>query len=132
MANHKIGGKQRGLDFGLLAIEYYCDALGRDIEALDDIFLGDKPEIERLRSVSTLVWAAMVAHSELSRKEIDFTLAQVKQWVGDLDIEVFNAILEDFKKSKYMGKTIESYYFAPIEGEQEEKKPVKKQGSRKS
>lgn len=130
MAKHKIGGKSRGMTFGLLAVEYYCDALGRDVEALDDIFLA-KSELDKLRSLSTLVWAAMTAYCELETQDVDFTLANVKQWMGNIDDKTLTGVVEDFKKSKYMGRTIESYYFAPIEGEQDEKKPESEQDSQK-
>lgn len=116
----KIGGKNRKLSFGLCAIEIYCEKMGGDIEQLDKIF--KTKDLELMKAVSTLIWAAMMAACELEGSDMDFSFASVKQAVGDLDQSVFEDIMIEFKNSRYLGHTIADYYYTPVEQDVSEAK----------
>lgn len=119
MKKFNIGGKKRGLCFGTLCYKHYCEKMGGDIEQLDKIFT--TADLEQVNAVSTLIWAAMVAHVELYGDDFDFSLAHVIQWVGDMDGKDFELIMEEFKKSRYMGRSIADYYYTPVEQEAADK-----------
>lgn len=116
----KICGKQRTLTFGLLAIETYCEKMGGDIEQLDKIF--HTSDLIQVKAIATLIWSALVASCELYGEDFDFSLNQVKQELGDMEQDVFDSIMEEFKRSRWMGKTIADYYYAPVEQEVADKK----------
>lgn len=115
MKKFNIGGKKRGLCFGTLCYQYYCEKMGGDIEQLDKVF--NTQDLEQVKAISTLLWAAMVAYVRLYGGDFDFTIDHVTQWVGDMDLVDAELIMQEFRDSKYMGRTIADYYYAPVEQE---------------
>lgn len=115
----KIGGKVRGIQFGMGAIELYCDILNCDLEQLDWIFSGDK---HMLKAIPALVYAGLTNYEELKPDgaEETFTLRQVQAWLDECTQDEYARIIDIWKKSKYMGITIEQYYFGSIEDQIEE------------
>lgn len=118
MNGHKvnIGGKKRGIQFGMGAIEIYCDTLGCDLEGLDWIFSGDK---RMLKAMPVLVFAGLTNYEELKDEgaEETFSVRKVQSWLDECTPEEYTQIIDIWKKSKYMGKTIEQYYFQSVEEE---------------
>lgn len=108
-----IAGKNRGVAFGLKATLIYCEKMGGDIEQVDKIF--SQSQLVSVQAVCTMVWAGMVAYCELTGADLDFSLAQVEQSIGDMEQKLFDDLYEEFKKSKFFGRTIADYYYTPIE-----------------
>lgn len=121
-----INDKDYGLQWGLGCLEIYCDRMDCDISGLDLAFIPNK---EREKAMVMLIYAAMQNYAELH--EIDFTLTirQLQAWIDEAPQEICNAIWDDFKMSKYFGKTIAEHFgIAPAGGEVKKKR----QPSRKS
>lgn len=110
----QIGSKEVGLVWGIGAIEIYCDKMGCDVDGLDKAITSDK-EIERQKALTTLILAAIQNWSELpGGSEFTTTYRQLQQYLSEITTEKYQEILQDWKKSKYFGKTIGEYYFGEI------------------
>jgi hypothetical protein len=107
-----IGGKERGLQFGLGAIEIYCETMFCDLLGLDMI---GKFGMEQARAIGTLIYAALANYADLNDEPIDFNVRKVQSWIDDLPQSDFEAIMEDFRKSKFLGKSLEDHFAASTE-----------------
>jgi len=123
----KIEGAEYGLQWGMGAIEIYCDRIGCDVDGLDKAIFSDK-EIEKQKAITTLILAAIQNYCELHEIEFDLTYRKLQQWLSDAPQNTFNEIINDWKKTMYLGKTIGEWYF----GEAPADVPKKKSASVKS
>lgn len=121
-----INGNEYGLCWGIGAIEIYCDTMNCDIDGLDKAVISEK-EIEKLKAINILVLSAIQNWCELNDVEFDLTYRKFQQWLSDAPQQTANSIMNDWKASKYMGKTIGEYYFGELP---EPIEPIKKKTSR--
>lgn len=121
-----INDKEYGLQWGMGAIELYCDAMDCDVDGLDMVTTVGR---NQNRAIVTLILASIQNYSELNGTIFDITYRQLQAWLDEAPQETFKSIMEDFKASKYLGKTVAEYIFGTIPQDA----PVKKKsGSRKS
>lgn len=117
-----IKDKKYDLSWGMGAIELYCDSMDCDIDGL--IYIDDNTNLKRKqKAITVLILAAIQNGCELGDIPFDVSYRQMQQALSDMDQLIFNAIIEDFIKSRYFGKTVSEYFFGivPATGE-----PVKK------
>lgn len=112
----EINGKEYGLQWGLGAVEIYCDNMGCDVDGLDKAIASEK-QIERQKAITTLILAAIQNECELNGQPFDINYRQLQKWLTDAPQDTFNNIIEDWKKSMYYGKTIGEWYFGEVSTE---------------
>ncbi len=89
----ELGGKERGLQFGMGALKIYCKAMGTDVDGLDLIF---KPGPRRLEAISNLVYAAMCNYCNIKEEDIDFNMAQMELWLDEAPQEIATKVIDAF------------------------------------
>lgn len=114
----KFGGKVRGFQFGLGAVEIYCDMMGCDMIGLDMIATVCP---EQPKAITSIVYAGLLNYAELNDQEIDFSYRKVQHWLDEAEDSTFAKIMEAFSASKMFGKTL-SEHFGGGEAEEGEKK----------
>lgn len=116
-----INGKEYGLQWGLGAIEIYCDTMNCDIAGLDQAIVSERL-IDKLKAINTLTLAAIQNWCELKDIDFDLNYRSFQSWVSEQPQEIANQIIDDWKASKYLGKTIGEYYFGELPPETTTKK----------
>lgn len=105
-----IGNKERGVQFGMGAIQIYCDEMDCDVEGLNHIL---DPNGKRLfEAIGKIVFAGLSNYCNLNDEAIDFNVAKVQSWIDELPQEDYNAIMGVFKNSKIFGKSIQDHFDA--------------------
>jgi len=102
-----FGGKERGFQWGMGCLERYCELMDCDIEGLDLAF---KPGRDQNKAMTNLLLAAMGNYADLHDEAIDFTYPKIQAWLDDAPQGTLNELMDDFKKSKYLGKAIQDYF----------------------
>lgn len=118
-----IGGQERGLQFGFGAVEIYCETMDCDLKGLD--YIGTECK-EQPRAIGTIIYAALVNYADLNDELVDFSVRKVQLWLDELPQAGFEAIMEDFRKSKFLGKAIEQHFADSIDVEDDTTKSKKK------
>lgn len=119
----KINGKEYGLQWGLGAIELYCDQMNCDVDDLE-LAIGSPKSIDRTKAICLLTTCAIQNWCELNGVTFDITYRKFQDWLTEQPQETANNIIEDWKKSMYFGKTIGEHLFGEVatNGEQPKKK----------
>ena len=117
-----IGGKERGVQFGMGAIQIYCDEMDCDVEGLNHIMGGKK----QFKAISAIIYAGLSNYCGLNDEMVDFDALKVSSWIDELPQEDYNSIMEHFKLSKVFGKSIQDHFNAVNDLEDEPVKGKKK------
>lgn len=121
-----INEKEYPLQWGMGFIEMFCDTLDCEIADMDKAFF---PGREQIKYLTTLVHCALKNGSGVENYFDDFeiTYRQVQKFLDAAPQETVTLIIEDFKKSKYLGKTVAAYMFGEIENDETEGEVKKKE-----
>lgn len=101
------------------AIEIYCDAMDCDIDGLDKVITLNR---EQPKAIVTIILSAIRNWCELNNVDFGVTYRQMQAWLDEAPQDTYMSIMEDFKQSKYLGRTIAAYLL----GDEPEVKPTKK------
>lgn len=128
----EINGKSYPLEWGMGAIENYCDMLDCDITDID-IHLTSPKIITKIKAMNNLTLCAIKNACENSNPKIDFDINYhgLQVWMERQPQSVADEIITDWKKSYYFGKTIAEYFFGEIPDEELKTNSKKKQVSEK-
>lgn len=106
-----INENEYGLQWGLGAIEIYTEAMERATglslgmeEALDLAIMKNK---DQFKALINLALAGFQNYAEVNELFFDLTYRKVQAWVSDAPQEEWDAVIDDFKKSKFLGRSIE-------------------------
>lgn len=103
-----INDKEYGLQWGMGAIEIYCDKMNCDMDGLDKI---TSPGRDQIKAIVTLILSGLTNYSEINETALDVSYKQLQVWLDEAPQDQYRAILEDWKASKYFGRTISEYLF---------------------
>lgn len=106
-----ISEKEYGLQWGLGAIEIYTEAmeiatgtsLGME-EALDLAIMKNK---DQFKALINLALAGFQNYAEINDLSFDLNYRKLQAWVSDADQAEWDAVIDDFKKSRFLGRTVE-------------------------
>lgn len=117
--------KDYQLEWGMGALEIYCDNMHCDLLGLDMVLV---PNREQNKAVVTLIAAAIENGLALQEppQEMDVTYRQLQKFLDDAPQATLTKIMEDFRKSKYFGVTMEDYLLSTMGEEEETSAPKKK------
>lgn len=123
----KINQKEYGLQWGMGAIEIFCDTMDCDIDGLEKAITSEK-SIDKLKAINNLSLAAIQNWCELNNVDFDLSYRQFQNWLSDQPQETGNSIIENWKASKIAGKTIAEYYFGELPPDTDIKKKQPRSG----
>jgi hypothetical protein len=122
------------LQWGMGALEIYCDLMECDLDGLGMVEDRTKP-LQMQKAISTLVYAGIKNGCEVNDIDCQLTMAKLRVYLDDAPQEQFEAIMKDFADSKYLGKTIRQHLYGDLVVEETDKKkakPAKRTPSAKS
>lgn len=122
--NLKINNIEYPLQFGIGAVEIYCDKMDCDVEDID-IHIASVKMIDQLKAINNLTLAALQNGCEIAGIAFDITYRQFQQWLDEQPQETAKLIIDEWKKSSTLGVKVSEYYFNEVLDE-EEKTPAKK------
>lgn len=117
----KINDKEYGFEWGLGAIEIFCDNNNCDVSDIDAKITSER-QIEQQRAINGLFLAAIQNWCELNWEDFDLTYRQLQVAISVMPQKRYNEIIADWKRSQYYGRTIAEYYFGEIPEETTSKK----------
>lgn len=128
----KINDKEYPLQWGMGAIEMWCDTLNLDLTDLDTMILAPGPDY--IKQITTLIHCALKNGAEIESIHDDFEISyrRLQRILDEMPQEQYNAILEDFRNSKYLGRTISEMFQIEVAEETPTPPVKKKRQSRKS
>lgn len=117
--NLTINEKEYPLQWGMGAIEMFCDTLDCEITDIDKALFPGK---EQIKYLTTLIHCALKNGAEKESVYDDFEISyrQLQKFLDEAPQETMTDIINDFKKSKYFGKTIANYLFGEMDESEEE------------
>lgn len=111
-----INDKDYQLEWGMGAIEKYCDIRDCDIDDIDT-HLGSAKLIDQMRAINHLTLAAIHngCESQRPKQSCGLTYEDLLKWLDLQDVSIRNSIVDDWKKSYYFGKTVAEHFFNEVE-----------------
>lgn len=123
----KILNHEVKFQWGLGAFEICCDALELSLDEVErGVLLGDQKIMFRL------AYSAIQNACEIDEVEVPFNFRKFQAWLDEADEGTATKIMEDYRNSKYLGKTVMDYYEAFSGNKQTGKDSKKKSPSGKS
>lgn len=125
----KIKDKDYPLQWGMGCMEMFCDAMDCDLEGLEKVISPGKDQIKYL---TTLILSALKNGSDIETIYDDFEIKykDLQKAMDDWDLELYKAVIDDFKKSRYMGKTMAEHLALEVENIPAQETPGVKKKSR--
>lgn len=137
--NLKINDKEYPLQFGLGAVELYCDIMDCDIDDIDT-HIGSPRMIQQLKAINTLTLCALKNGCKTAQPRLDFPFdkdfdvaySQFQNWLDVQPQTTAKDIIAEWKDSSTLGIKVSDYYFNEVIAEEEKtdgeklKKTVKK------
>lgn len=109
--NLEINGKEYPLQFGMGAIEMYCDKMDCDVDDIDT-HMGSSNKVNQLRAINNLTLCAIQNGCELAKPEIKFdvTYREFQAWLDEQPTSTINNIISHWKDTKTLGVKVSEYY----------------------
>lgn len=126
----EIKGNKWQLSWGSGALESLCNDLGISLQDIEYAVLDDDTTL-----LNKLTYAALTNGAEIMDISLDFNYKYFLAWLDEQPQEMGVEIMNDFMKSKYLGKTMEDRFNEIIErinasAEANDPKTVKKKNTR--
>lgn len=132
----KINDKQYPLQFGLGAVELYCDIMDCDIDDID-AHIGSQRQIQQLKAINTLTLCALKNGCKTAKpvrlefpfdKDFDVAYSEFQNWLDQQPQTTARDIINEWKESKTLGVKVSDYYFEEVLDEdlKKTKAPAKK------
>lgn len=127
----EIEGNKWKLVWGLGAFENLCNTLNISLQDIDVAIVTNDTAV-----VHRLAYCALENGAEIEDKELDFNYKKFLAWLDEQSEETAKDIIDDFMKSKFLGKTVEARYQEIIDrldaatAESGVTQPVKKKSKR--
>jgi hypothetical protein len=105
-----INENEYGLQWGLGALEIYQEAMEASLgvslgmeEALDLAVMKNR---DQTKALVNLALAGMRNYAEVNDLSFDLTYRKLQAWASEAEQKEWDAVIEDFTKSKFFGRTI--------------------------
>lgn len=109
------------LQWGMGAIEIFCDMMGCDLDGLNMVENKENP-LQMQKAITTLIYAGIRNGCEVNDKQCLVDMPKLRVYLDELPQEGLNAIMDNFINSKYLGKTLREHLFGPLQTEEVIKK----------
>lgn len=104
-----INDKEYPLQFGIGAIEIYCDKMDCDIEDVD-IHIASPKMIQQLKAINTLALCALQNGCEIEGIDFKLTYREFQKWLDTQDQSMAKTIIDEWKKSSTLGVKVSEFY----------------------
>src|ERR1700745_3901055 len=104
-----INEKEYGLVWGIAAIDRYCTLVDLDIEAAFNLLASKEPGFKQTIALAKFVTCAVESYSIIHGLTDEVTYEKVLVEFDNQGQPLIDAIMDDFLKSKLMGKTISEF-----------------------
>lgn len=111
--NEEVVEKHYPLQWGMGALEIYCDLMECDLDGLGMIDNTANP-LQMQKAIVALIYAGIKNGCEVNDVEFDVTMPKLRVCLDDMPQENFKAIMDDFANSKYLGKTLRQHLYGDI------------------
>lgn len=105
-----INENEYGLQWGLGALEIYQEAMEDSLgvslgieEALDLAVMKNR---DQMKALVQLALAGMRNYAEVNDLPFDLNYRKVQAWASEAEQKEWDAVIEDFTKSRFFGRTI--------------------------
>lgn len=105
-----INENEYGLQWGLGALEIYQEAMESSLgvslgmeEALDLAVMKNR---DQTKALVHLALAGMRNYAEVNDLSFDLNYRKLQAWASEAEQKEWDAVIEDFTKSKFFGRTI--------------------------
>lgn len=116
-----INDNEYPLQWGMGALEIYCDIMGCDLDGLGMVDDASQP-LQMQKAIVTLIFASIKNGCDVNDQPCLLTSAKLRVYLDELPQDKFKAIMDDFTNSKYLGKTLREHLFGPLQTEEVIKK----------
>jgi len=100
-----ILNKEYPLQWGMGAIENYCDMMECDIDGI--AMIADRTDIiKNQRAIAVLILSAVKNGCDVYDEVFDVSLPKLRVAIDEMPQEKLQGILNDFENSKFFGKTM--------------------------
>jgi len=109
-----INNKDYPLSWGMGCLEIFCDTLDCEIDGLEKVITPGKDQIKYL---TTLILSALKNGANLESAYDDFEVSYkaLQKEMDSWDEGQFKLVIDDFKSSRYFGKTMADHLFLEVE-----------------
>lgn len=111
-----INNVEYPLQWGMGALEIYCDTMDCDLDGLSLIEDKLHPLLMQ-KAIVALVYGGVRNSCEINDLECKVTIPKLRHALNELPQEQFKAIMDDFINSKYLGKTLREHLFGNVDPE---------------
>lgn len=112
--NEKVIEKHYPLQWGMGALEIYCDLMECDLDGLGMIDDASNA-LQMQKAIVALIYAGIKNGCEVNELEFDVTLPKLRVCLDDMEQAKFKAIMDDFANSKYLGKTLREHLYGELQ-----------------
>lgn len=116
-----INDKEYLLQWGMGALEIYCDTMECDLDGLSMIEDTTKP-LQAQKALVALISAALKNGCDYRGEAYTLPPAQLKVYLDEAPQEKFTEIMDDFANSRYLGKTVREHLYAGLNVDNSKKK----------
>jgi len=126
-----INDKTYPLQFGMGAVERYCDQMDCDVDDID-IHLASPKLINQLKAINRLTLCGIENGCDLAKPKIDFdiTYGEFQLWLDNQSPKMISDIISHWKDTSTLGVKVSEYYNNELLSPEDE--PVKKVAKKKS
>lgn len=127
--NLKINDKEYLLQWGMGCIEMYCDSLDCEIDGLEKVIIPGK---EQIKALTTLILCAIKCGAGVESYYDDFEVSyrELQTTMDTWEETFYKAVVDDFKASRYFGKTMAEHLFLEVQNIPAQENPGKAKKSR--
>ena len=98
----KLGGKNRTLHFSMNFWAQWTEMLGVSLEQIGGVFENGIS----LKGVRSLIYSGLLAHDQEQGNEIDYNEFTVGSWLGDLEAEKLEEVINAMLESRILGNDL--------------------------
>lgn len=91
----EVKGRKRSLKWGTLSFALFCESEGIELNEIKQRLEDPKPFTQ-----INLIHSAAVAHCRINKKEIDFSIDQVSEWIDEIGEHVLAELIVKAMKAR--------------------------------
>ena len=97
-----LGGKKRGVKFGMNAFALACELAGLSLEEFGKSMDSNQFVIREL------LWAGLVSNCRSKNIAEDFNLYNVGDWMDEISSDSFDTVMDTISKAQFFGKKLQA------------------------
>jgi len=108
-----VNEKEYPLQWGMGALEIYCDLMECDLDGLGMIDDQAHP-LQMQKALVALIYSAIKNGCDVNDTDCDVTMAKLRVAIDEMPQEQFTAYMDDFANSRYLGKSVRDHLYGSL------------------